>query len=196
MPVVVNHNTHQSLKLVNGAQYAAVEVIVDKAFPGHQISTDLVLHFGPPAGIILASETTKDFHFVGMPPGTILLTPISTKIDCQRKRPWQRNNVSRRGLLCAAAFACTDYKVQGRTLEQVALELRGTRAMRVDGQVVPSQCDPYSFYVQLSRCRTLDGITLLSETRQRDLVGNVVPESMIAAERRLEELNERTVSEA
>ncbi|KAM4058330.1 PIF1-like helicase [Hirsutella rhossiliensis] len=34
MPIVVNHNTHQGLKLVNGASYSAVEVIVDKAYPG------------------------------------------------------------------------------------------------------------------------------------------------------------------
>ncbi|KAM4064170.1 Arrestin-lik [Hirsutella rhossiliensis] len=34
MPVVVNHNTHQGLKLVNGASYTAVEVIVDKAHRG------------------------------------------------------------------------------------------------------------------------------------------------------------------
>ncbi|KAM4055575.1 PIF1-like helicase [Hirsutella rhossiliensis] len=34
MPVVVNHNTHQGLKLVNGASYAALEVILDKSYPG------------------------------------------------------------------------------------------------------------------------------------------------------------------
>jgi hypothetical protein len=28
-------------------------------------------------------ETTRDLRFVDMPPGTILLTPISTKIECQ-----------------------------------------------------------------------------------------------------------------
>ncbi|KAM4062523.1 ATP-dependent DNA helicase PIF1 [Hirsutella rhossiliensis] len=125
MPVVVNRNTHQGLKLVNGAGYTAAEVIVDKAHPGHRLSADMVIHFGPPAAIILGSETTKDFHFVGMPPGTILLTPMSVRIQCHRKRPWQQNDVSRKGLPCAAAFACTDYKVQGGTLERVALELRG-----------------------------------------------------------------------
>ncbi|KAM4061649.1 PIF1-like helicase [Hirsutella rhossiliensis] len=125
MPVVVNQNTHQGLKLVNGAGYTAVDVIPDRAFPGHRVSAELTMHFGPPAGIVLASETTRGFHFVGMPAGTILLTPISVKITAQRKRPWQRNDVSRRGLPCAAAFACTDYKVQGGTLERVALELRG-----------------------------------------------------------------------
>ncbi|XP_044717366.1 ATP-dependent DNA helicase PIF1 [Hirsutella rhossiliensis] len=34
MPVVVNHNTHQGLKLVNGASYTALEVILDKSYPG------------------------------------------------------------------------------------------------------------------------------------------------------------------
>lgn len=87
----------------------------DRAYPGHRISADMTTHFGPPAGIILASESTKELHFVGMPPGTILLTLMSINIQCQRKRPWQQNEVSRKGLPCAAAFACTDYKVQGRT---------------------------------------------------------------------------------
>ena len=147
MPVVVNRNTHQGLKLVNGARYVAVDIVPDKAHPGHQINADTFLHFGPPAAIVLASETTKDFHFVGMPPGTVLLCPISSRIPCQRKRPWQQHDVSRRGLPCSAAFACTDYKVQGRTLRRVALELRGTRTTNICGQAVPSQCDPYSLYV-------------------------------------------------
>jgi hypothetical protein len=193
MPVVVNRNTHQGLKLVNGASYTAVDVILDKAYPGHRISAEMAVHFGPPAGIVLASKSTTDFHFVGMPAGTILLTPMTASIDCQRKRPWQKHSVSRRGLPCTAAFACTDYKVQGRTLDRVALELRGTRTMKVDGETVRSPCDPYSLYVQLSRCRTLHGITLLSKARARDLVGNRVPHDMVAAEARLEELSKATI---
>ncbi|OAQ57976.1 ATP-dependent DNA helicase PIF1 [Purpureocillium lilacinum] len=196
MPVVVNHNTHQGLKLVNGAGYTAAEVIVNRAYPGYRVSAGVTIHFGPPAGIILESGTTKEFHFVSMPPGTILLTPMSVKIQCQRKRPWQENDATRKGLPCAAAFACTDYKVQGGTIERVALELRGTRTTNVGGRAVPSQCDPYSLYVQLSRCPTLDGIMLVSKVRERDLVGNRVPEEMNAAQSRLEALSRRTVQEA
>ena len=196
MPVVVTQNTYQGLKLVNGASYDAVDVVIDKAFPGHQISADTILYFGPPAGILLASDTTKHFHFVGMPPGTILLTPTSVKIDCQRKRPWQETEVSRRGLPCTAAFACTDYKVQGKTLDRVGIELRGTRTQKIDGISVPGQCDPYGLYVQLSRSRTLNGIMLLSEARARDIIGNVVPASMIEAGKEHERLSETTISEA
>ena len=142
------------------------------------------------------AESTKDLNFVGIPPRTILLAPLSSKIECARRRPWQQHDVTRKGLPCTAAFACTDYKVQGRTLERVALELRGTRTLQVCGQVVPGQCDPYSLYVQLSRCTSLQGIMLLSKVRERDIIGNKVPENMIAAEKRLEELSTNTVREA
>ena len=196
MPVVVNRNYYQGLKLTNGSDYKALEVIIDEAYPGHRVAPDTIVHFGPPAGIILAAESTKEFSFVGMPPGTILLTPLSVRMDCVKRRPWQQHNVTRRGLPCSAAFAWTDYKVQGRTLENVALELRGTRTVHAGGHAVPSQCDPYSLYVQLSRCRSLEGITLLSKVRERDIIGNTVPDNMVAAERRLEELSERTICEA
>lgn len=195
MAIVVNKNTHQGLKVVNGAAYKGVDVILNKSYPGHRISSNIILHFGPPAAIILSSESTKDLNFVGMPSGTILLTPVSVKMDCQKKRAWQRTDCRRRGLPCTAAFACTDYKVQSRTLDKVALELRGTRTMTVRGQAVPSACDPYSLYVQLSRCTTLDGVMLLSEVRERDFIGNKVPQSMTAAIDELMELSQRTIEE-
>ena len=66
----------------------------------------------------------------------------------------------------------------------------------VNGEAVPSQCDPYSLYMQLSRCPSLGGIMLLSKARERDIVDNAVPETMIAAEKRLERLNEATIRSA
>ena len=78
----------------------------------------------------------------------------------------------------------------------MALELRGTRTTVVNGEAIASQCDPYSLYVQLSWCRTLDGIMLLSRVRERDFVGNIVPENMTAAEKRLEQLSDATVADA
>jgi hypothetical protein len=88
MPVVVNRNTYQGLKLINGSNFTALDVIIDGAFPRHRVSDNTILHFGPPAGIILAADSTRELNFVGMPPGTILLTPLSSKIECARRRPW------------------------------------------------------------------------------------------------------------
>jgi hypothetical protein len=76
------------LKLINSASYEILDVILDKAYPGHRINADTILYFGPPAGILLAAKSTRDFYFVGIPPDAILLTPISTRIECQRKRLW------------------------------------------------------------------------------------------------------------
>ncbi|KAH7117233.1 hypothetical protein B0J13DRAFT_533030 [Dactylonectria estremocensis] len=118
-----------------------------KDWPKHEIlAPNIILHFGPPAGIILSSESTKKFEFDEMPPGTILLTPTSAQIPIEKKkrikkRPWQRHNVSRRGLPCTAAFACTDYKIQGETLLEIALELRGTgtKLNTTTGQLEPGK---------------------------------------------------------
>jgi hypothetical protein len=100
MSVVVDQNTNQGLKLVNGAGYTALDFVLDKTYPGHRVNAETIpiLHFGPPAGILLESDTTRNLHFVGMPPGTILLTPVSIKIECRRKQPWQQRDVVRWGL--------------------------------------------------------------------------------------------------
>jgi hypothetical protein len=82
MPVVVNENTYQGLKVVNGARFTALDDILDKAYPGHRVNANMIIHFGPPAAILLKGETRSDLRFVDMPPGTILFTPISTKIEC------------------------------------------------------------------------------------------------------------------
>ena len=108
------------------------------------------------------------------------------KIECTRKQQWQQNDITRKGLPCTAAFAYTDYKVQGKTLKRVALKLQGTRIIHINSQAVASQCNPYKLYMQLSRYTSLSGIILLSRARERDVVSNTIPENMAKAKRRLE----------
>ncbi|XP_044714558.1 PIF1 protein [Hirsutella rhossiliensis] len=127
MPVVVNRNTHQGLKLVNGASYTAAEVIVDKAHPGIA---------SRPAWRSTSGRRRQSYW--------------------GRRRPRTSTSVS---------GSDRGSRTTG-TLERVALELRGTRTTNVGGRAVPSQCDPYSLYVQLSRCPTLDGIMLVSKVRR------------------------------
>ena len=75
--------------MTNSSNYMALDVILDKTYLGHCINGDTIFHFGPPADILLASESTKDIYFVDMPPGIIFLTPVSIKIEQQKKWPWQ-----------------------------------------------------------------------------------------------------------
>ena len=121
----------------------------------------------------------------------LLLQPRSAKISTKfRGRPWLR----RRGLPCASAFACTDFKVQGRTLDNVWLDLRGTReTVEADGSRTASKVSPESLYVQLSRARSLRGIRLLSEARPQDVEGNKVSQEMQDAMDRLAALSMTTV---
>jgi hypothetical protein len=184
------------LKLVDGASYAALNVILNKALPGHRISADTILHFWPSRGGLAGSGDDKRLPLRGHAPGTILLMPISTKWSARGSGHGNKVTSARGDYHAQPAFACTDYKVQGRTLARVALELRGSRTVKVRGEAVPSQCDPYSLYVQLSRCRSLDAIMLSSKARERDIVGNTVPENMATAEERLELLSEAMIREA
>ncbi|KAM4061813.1 PIF1-like helicase [Hirsutella rhossiliensis] len=59
MPVVVNKNIYIGLKVVNGADFTAVDVIIDPNHPGYCLADDVTIHFGPPLGILLQSEETK-----------------------------------------------------------------------------------------------------------------------------------------
>jgi hypothetical protein len=54
----------------------------------------------------------------------------------------------------------------------------------------PASATHTAYTCSCRRCRSLDGIMLLPRVRERDKVGNMVPESMVAAEKRLEQLSE------
>jgi hypothetical protein len=50
------------------------------------MSTDTILHLRLSTEILVTAEKTREFRFDAVPPGTILPTPIGTKIERQRKR--------------------------------------------------------------------------------------------------------------
>jgi len=189
MPVVVNKNIYTGLKVVNGAEFTAVDVILDPKFPGYHLADDVTIHFGPPLGILLESQDTKEVAVPALPTGTVLVRPITHTLDpANAHYGFLSGRCARRGLPVVPAFVLTDYKAQGKTFVEVLLELRGNRITY--GQ--PSKCDFTSLYVQLSRCRTLQGIKLLSPVRPQDFIGNTLDRHMIEAMRRLADLAAQT----
>ena len=198
MPVVLNRTVWPGLKAVNGAVYTAHQAIIDPKYPGRNIGGNVWLHLGPPAGLLVSSESTREYEITGLPRGMLLLQPRSAKISMTKFRrglsSLYRNSLSRRGFSCAATFACTDFKVQGRTLDNVWLDLRGTREMiEPDSSRTASKVSPESLYVQLSRARSLGGIRLLSEARPQDIEGNKVSQEMQDAMDRLAAMSMTTV---
>ncbi|KAJ3568908.1 hypothetical protein NPX13_g6264 [Xylaria arbuscula] len=182
MPVVVNKNIYTGLKVVNGAEFIATDIIPDPKYPGYHLADDVTIHFGPPLGILLESQDIKSLAIPALPMGTVLIRPTTYTLDPANSHyRFLSGKCSRRGLPIVPAFVLTDYKAQGKTFVDVLLELRGNRM--TNGQ--PSKCDFTSLYVQLSRCKTLQGIKLLSPIRPQDFIGNKPDQSIINAMHRL-----------
>lgn len=57
-----------------------LNIILNKVYPGYQISANIIVYFRPLAGIILGSKAIKNFYFIRIPPSIILLIPISISI--------------------------------------------------------------------------------------------------------------------
>lgn len=189
MPVVVNKNIYTGLKVVNGAEFTAADVMLDPNYPGYHLTDNVTIHFGPPLGILLQSIETGNLSVPTLPAGTVLVRPISQILDPSSLQfKFLSARCTRRGLPVVPAFVLTDYTAQGKTFMGVLLELRGNRV--INGQA--SKCNFTSLYVQLSRCRTLQGIRLLSAVRQQDFIGNKLDPIMVAAMQRLEHLAAET----
>src|SRR5216117_1403100 len=164
MPVVVTKNTLSGLEVVNGAEFNAIDVIPDPAFPGYFLSDDTTIHFGPPSGLLLASDDTKHFAIPGIPAGTVLLKPdpATSMKRTASNFTFLSEKCRRTGLPCTPAFVVTDYKSQGRSFTDLLLELRG----KFTTTTGPSKCDFMSLYVQLSRATRWEGIRLYNELRR------------------------------
>ncbi|KAI0967095.1 hypothetical protein F4678DRAFT_483481 [Xylaria arbuscula] len=163
MPMVINKNIYTGLKVVNRAKFTAANIIPNSKYLGYHLADNITIHFGPPLGILLQSTETKNLTIPSLPPGTVLIRLISHTVDpASFYFRFLSGKCTRRGLPVVPAFVLTDYKAQGKTFIEVLLKLQGNCV--TNGQ--PSKCDFTSLYVQLSRCRTLQGIKLLSPIRQ------------------------------
>jgi hypothetical protein len=53
--VVVNKNIYTGLRVVNRAEFTAIDIIPDPRFPGYYLADDVTIHFSPLLGILLDS---------------------------------------------------------------------------------------------------------------------------------------------
>jgi hypothetical protein len=146
---------------VNGGRFDAVGIVPDPAFPGYHIpDTNVTLHYGPPAGIILKSKSTTGLEVPCLPDGTVFPGKKNHTMRVKERAGGLKVKCVRCGLPCTPGIAMTDFKSQGGTMTKVVLGLYG-RYYNEAGEI--SACDFTTAYVQLSRARSLSGIFFLQE---------------------------------
>jgi len=197
MPVVVTRNQFVGLKVVNGAPFRAVDILPDLASSTIALASDVTLHLGPPAAVLLQSDDIADLAIPGLPSGTILIKSKTVaipghmrgKTPRSRGKPGFRWVTHRTGPLCTPAFAMTDQKSQGRQFSDVLVNLKGVR-----GSGTATRPSFMSLYVQLSRAEGWDGLHLFRKPSRGDFIEpkNVLAEDMRSAVLRLERLGDET----
>jgi ATP-dependent DNA helicase PIF1 len=198
MPVIVNANKYMGLKVANGAEFTAAGIIHPPGLEGTTIGENLTVFFGPPSGILLKSPTTEDIAVPGLPPNCIMLPACNVRLPSKYAKslcPGRQGNgfklgVVRTGLPCTPGLAMTDFKAQGRTLDRTLLGLYGRTLGRTTGGV--EKCDAVSMYVQLSRVRRFEDITLIQPLDATQFVHVRMPEELARGIRGLRELARET----
>jgi hypothetical protein len=197
MPVVVTRNQLTGLKLVNGAPFRAVDIIPDLSVGTIALTSDVTLHLGPPAAVLLQSDDIADLTIPGLPPGMILLKSKTVAIPesmrgkktRSRGKPGFEWVTHRTGPLCTPAFAMTDQKSQGKQFSQVLLNLKG-----VHGSSTATRPSFMSLYVQLSRAERWEGLYLFRKPARGDFIEpkNELDRDMRDAVLKLETLGDET----
>src|SRR5437667_11717760 len=81
MPIIVNENLYQGLKIVNGGRYVASDVILEPGQAGYDIADDITLFFGPPAAVVIDVPATLGIEIPNLPAGVMTLKKETRKLD-------------------------------------------------------------------------------------------------------------------
>ena len=132
----------------------------------------------PPKCILFEQVSTTNAIFPG-------IGSTATPIFCSSGSVKIGNmSVTRHQVPVTPAWAITDYKVQGSTYEAVTLDLHRQSISSKDGSSHKRYC---SCYVQLTRVRSLQGLSLLQPVTLKDF--NAKPDKLLMVEdRRIEQL--------
>lgn len=136
MKVMITDNIDIGHKTVNGAEGVVQHIKWDDMADGTKIATCVYVHV-PGSGL----------NFKDIPIDVVPVFPTKTSVDyiAPDKRKF---SFSRWQIPLLPAYAYTDYKAQGRSLETVIVDLAGCRSAQ-------------SAYVMLSRVKTLEGLAIL-----------------------------------
>ncbi|RDB16871.1 ATP-dependent DNA helicase PIF1 [Hypsizygus marmoreus] len=182
MKAMVLLNIATEAELANGTRGVIVDIVLDYREDVHDIAADGTIHLQyPPAVICFKPDIPSPVEFPGLSKGLIPIAP--TEVTFRITTPdGKSHQIRRRQLAVTPAYAFTDYKSQGQTIETVIVDI----AKPPCGELTP-----FHAYVALSRSRGRKTIRLLRDFEDK-LFTTHPSEDLRIEDLRLERLDRST----
>ena len=178
MKVMITFNVNTEKDIANGARGKVVDIILD---PRETVSEGSTVHLKyPPAYVLVKLDRSNGVHLDGLPEGVVPIAPIKKQfyilVGGKRKK------VTRLQLPMTPAYAFTDYRSQGQTIEYVIVDI---------GRPPRGALTGFNAYVALSRSSGRSTIRLLRDFEDK-LFTQHPSEDLRKEDRRIEELDYQT----
>lgn len=184
MKAMVLLNISTEADLANGSRGTITAITLDSREPSSLTATDGVVKLSyPPASVIIKLDHSLFPRINGLDENEIPITASETTFALVEE-DGTKSMVRRRQFAITPAYAFTDYKAQGQTIECVLVGL---------AEPAKNALDLFHAYVVLSRSRGRDTIRLFREFPAR-LVTTHPSEELIPEDARLEALNKETTA--
>jgi len=151
MKVMVTFNVHTELDIANGSRGEIVDVVLHPDEPPIDSTAFEVELEHPPAYVLVKLDNTRAAQLPGLDAGVIPITTMTSTFQLKMDRC--THTVERTQLPITPAYAFTDYRAQGQTIEPVIVDLATPPG--------PGNFDAFNVYVACSRARGRSGIRLL-----------------------------------
>ena len=177
MRAMVLLNMATDADLANGSRGIIKDIILDPRETGTPDDTNTIFLSNPPSAILFAPLNGERITFPGLSDGIVPVFPSRTSF------PLHGKTVHRQQYALTPAYAFTDFKSQGQTIESVIVDLARPPSSFLSG---------FNAYVALSRSRGRDTIRLLRDFN--DSLFTVHPNEQLRAEdERLDLLARQTI---
>lgn len=157
MQVMITINMATEADLANGSRGVIEDIVLDPREvlgPAREDDEQGTIRLRYPPAMILFKPFHYEFEpFPNLAPGTIPIFPSETSFKISHGDIINAR-IKRRQFALVAAYAFTDHKSQGQTIEYAIIDIGTTRAFPVN---------PFAAYVALSRSRGRQSIRLLRE---------------------------------
>lgn len=181
MRAMVLLNIATKSDLANGSRGLVTRITLDPREPPIDVEREEVKLLFPPACVIFKLDHATFPPFEGLAPGEIPIFPSKGSFRINA-RSGKKKTIKRRQLAMTPAYAFTDWKAQGQTMEYVIVDLAEPKVNTLDG---------FHTYVALSRSRGRETIRLLRDFRH-ELLQKHPSVHLVPEDERLRVLDEYT----